>query len=60
MVVSLWTIPDAPTADLMKEFYQQLQRNPDKAQALRQAMLMMLKTHPEPKQWAGFTLIGEP
>ncbi|WNZ45288.1 tetratricopeptide repeat protein [Leptolyngbya boryana CZ1] len=60
VVVSLWTIPDAPTADLMKEFYQQLQRNPDKAQALRQAMLMMLKTHPEPKQWAGFTLIGEP
>jgi CHAT domain-containing protein len=43
----------------MTAFYQQLQRNPDKAQALRQAMLSTLKTHPQPKNWAAFTLIGE-
>ncbi|MCY7279053.1 MAG: CHAT domain-containing protein, partial [Phormidesmis sp. CAN_BIN44] len=59
VIVSLWSVPDAPTAGLMKEFYQQLQRNPDKAQALRQAMLATLKTHPQPKNWAAFTLIGE-
>jgi CHAT domain-containing protein/tetratricopeptide (TPR) repeat protein len=59
VIVSLWSVPDAPTADLMKDFYQQLQRNPDKAQALRQAMLSTLKTHPQPKNWAAFTLIGE-
>ncbi len=60
VVVSLWSIPDAPTASLMKEFYQNLQRQPDKAQALRQAMLTTLKQYPNPSDWAAFTLIGEP
>ena len=59
VIVSLWAVPDAPTAELMKEFYQNLQKNPNKAQALRQAMLTTMKTHPEPRNWAAFTLIGE-
>lgn len=36
-----------------------VQQNPDKAQALRQAMLTTMKQHPFPKDWAAFTLIGE-
>ena len=59
VIVSLWSVPDAPTAELMTEFYQNLQKNPDKAQALRQAMLTTMKEHPNPKDWAAFTLIGE-
>jgi CHAT domain-containing protein len=59
VLVSLWAVPDAPTASLMTEFYQNLQKNPDKAQALRQAMLTTMKQHPNPKNWAAFTLIGE-
>jgi CHAT domain-containing protein len=59
VLVSLWAVPDAPTASLMTDFYQNLQKNPDKAQALRQAMLTTLKQHPNPKNWAAFTLIGE-
>jgi CHAT domain-containing protein len=59
IIVSLWAIPDAPTADLMTEFYNQLKRNPNKAQALRQAMLKTMEIHPHPKDWAAFTLIGE-
>ncbi|MFB2898510.1 CHAT domain-containing protein [Aerosakkonemataceae cyanobacterium BLCC-F50] len=59
VIVSLWAVPDAPTAQLMTAFYQNLQTNPDKAQALRQAMLTMMKTYPNPKDWAAFTLIGE-
>jgi CHAT domain-containing protein/ATP/maltotriose-dependent transcriptional regulator MalT len=59
VIVSLWSVPDAPTAPLMKEFYQQLQSNPDKAQALRSAMLKTMKKHPDPRDWAAFTLIGE-
>jgi CHAT domain-containing protein len=43
----------------MKEFYQNLQHNPDKAQALRQAMLSTIKQYPSPRDWAAFTLIGE-
>ena len=59
VLVSLWSVPDAPTAELMTQFYQNLQQNPDKAQALRTAMLTIMKQHPEPRDWAGFTLIGE-
>lgn len=59
VLVSLWQVPDAPTASLMTEFYQNLQKNPDKAQALRQAMLTTMQQNPNPKNWAAFTLIGE-
>ncbi len=59
VVVSLWKVPDEPTAELMKQFYENLQRSPDKAQALRRAMLTTMKQHSEPRNWAAFTLIGE-
>ena len=59
VIVSLWAVPDAPTASLMTEFYRQMQQQSDKAQALRGAMLMMIKQHPQPRDWAAFTLIGE-
>ena len=59
VIVSLWSIPDAPTAELMTDFYQNLQRQQDKATALRQAMLTTKKKHPNPADWAAFTLIGE-
>ena len=59
LIVSLWTVKDTPTFELMQTFYQQLQQTPDKAQALRQAMLITMKNYPEPKDWAGFILIGQ-
>ena len=60
VIVSLWSVPDAPTAELMTEFYRNWQeRKLDKAQALRQAMLKTMENHPNPKDWAAFTLIGE-
>jgi CHAT domain-containing protein len=59
VLVSLWSVPDAPTAGLMTEFYQNLLKTPNKAQALRQAMLTTMKQYPEPRDWAAFTLIGE-
>ncbi|WP_407658283.1 CHAT domain-containing protein [Lusitaniella coriacea] len=60
VVVSLWSVPDAPTAALMVEFYRNLQQNPDAAQALRQAMLKTQKEYPQPIDWAAFVLVGEP
>ncbi|MDF5720308.1 MAG: CHAT domain-containing protein [Rhizonema sp. PD37] len=59
VIVSLWSIPDAPTAELMTQFYKNLQRQQDLATALRQAMLTTKKKHPNPAEWAAFTLIGE-
>jgi CHAT domain-containing protein len=59
LVVSLWSINDESTTVLMTQFYQNLLQNPDKAQALRQAMLSTAKQYPLPKHWAAFSLIGE-
>lgn len=59
VIVSLWAVPDAPTASLMTEFYRNLQQNPDKAQALRNAKLTTMQQNPQPRDWAAFTLIGE-
>ncbi|MFB2974193.1 CHAT domain-containing protein [Aerosakkonema sp. BLCC-F183] len=59
VIVSLWSIPDSPTAELMMTFYQNLRNGLDKAQALRSAMLQTMKQFPKPKDWAAFTLIGE-
>jgi CHAT domain-containing protein/lipopolysaccharide biosynthesis regulator YciM len=59
VIASLWSIPDAPTAELMTEFYRQRQQGKDKAQSLRQAMLVTMESHPNPGDWAAFTLIGE-
>ncbi len=58
LVVSLWAVPDTPTAELMKRFYLNLGQGMDKAQALRQAMLSTMKQHPKPLDWAGFILLG--
>lgn len=59
LVVSLWQVPDQPTADLMVEFYRQIQQNSNYAIALRQAILKTKATYPQPRDWAAFTLIGE-
>lgn len=59
VVVSLWSVPDATTAELMQEFYGQLEQGQSKAQALRQAMLTTMQSYPDPRNWAAFTLIGE-
>ncbi|MCC2695416.1 CHAT domain-containing protein [Nodularia sp. LEGE 04288] len=59
VIVSLWAVDDNSTSVLMTEFYKNLQQNVDKATSLRNAMLTTMKTHPSPKYWAAFTLIGE-
>ncbi|MEM8641178.1 MAG: CHAT domain-containing protein [Cyanobacteria bacterium P01_G01_bin.54] len=58
VIVSLWAIPDAPTAELMVTFYEQLARHGDKARALREAMLATQQNHPHPMNWAAFMVVG--
>ncbi|AUT00313.1 hypothetical protein CLI64_07900 [Nostoc sp. CENA543] len=59
VIVSLWSVNDNSTAFFMSEFYRHLQKNPDKAVALRQAMLTTKQKYNHPFDWAAFTLIGE-
>ncbi len=58
VVVSLWQVNDQATSALMVDFYRSLSNQPDKARALRQAMLKTKQRFPSPEYWAAFTLIG--
>ncbi|MBD2341951.1 CHAT domain-containing protein [Calothrix sp. FACHB-156] len=60
VIATLGNIPDEPTAALMTEFHSILSKNPDKAAALRQAMLATMKQYPNPQDWGMFTLVGLP
>ena len=59
VVVSLWSVYDDTTSTLMIEFYKHLGKTSDKAQALRQAILTMIKNKNNPVDWSGFLLVGE-
>lgn len=56
---SLWPVADFSTAELMEQFYINLQDEPDKAQALRQAMLTTMEEYPNPADWGAFVLMGQ-
>ncbi len=58
VVGTLWEADDMTMAFLMTEFHVSLSKNTGKAGALRQAMLETMKKYPNPRDWAGFTLVG--
>ena len=58
-VTSLWKVPSVATTALMARFYDQLAGGAGKAQALRQAKLSFMASHPNPVYWAGFTFSGD-
>jgi CHAT domain-containing protein/Tfp pilus assembly protein PilF len=60
VAVSLWQVDDDATKELMIEFYQNwYEQGMGKAQAMRQAMLKVMKTSEQPSKWAAFTIMGE-
>src|ERR1700733_12018262 len=60
VVSTLWELEDHATTHLMTVFYEHLGRHEEKAEALRQAQLEMLKSGSPPYYWAAFVLDGEP
>jgi CHAT domain-containing protein len=58
VVVSLWKVPDGPTAQLMTSFYRHLKNGHSKAAALRRAMLETRRRYARPANWAAFMLVG--
>ena len=63
LIVSLWTVSDQATSELMKKFYEKLllQENHSLDESLRQAKLAMLNSenYNAPYYWAPFILIGK-
>lgn len=60
VVMSLWTVNDESTAELMTTFYTAWQGGASAAAALRQAQLRGLAARPHPAFWAPFLLGGKP
>lgn len=60
LVLSLWKVADQSTANLMIDFYKNIDRQPRFGPALRAAKLKMLKnpSYQHPYYWAPFILIG--
>lgn len=60
-IMSLWIVDDFATRDLMVGYYQRLQNNIGRSEALRQTQLEMLGTqqYQHPYYWAAFIPSGE-
>ena len=60
LVVSLWTVNDQSTAELMKEMYLRIRAGCSKRSALREAQLAIKQAYEHPFYWAPFVLMGSP
>jgi len=60
LLLSLWTVDDEATAELMVSFYKLLLTGHAPAAALRAAQLQLLKTQPHPFFWSPFMIVGRP
>ncbi len=59
LLLSLWAVDDASTAQLMTAFYRRLVAGQGRVAALREAQLEVREQYPHPFHWAGFVLVGE-
>ena len=58
VIMSLWSVSDEKTQELMTLFYTNwIKNNLSKEEALYQAKIEMKKLYPEPYYWAGFVLL---
>ncbi|TRU09957.1 MAG: tetratricopeptide repeat protein [Microcystis aeruginosa Ma_MB_F_20061100_S19] len=56
VIASLWDAEDNTSAEIMTQFYQNLKNGMSKSEAMRQAKLSQIKSHPF--FWSPFILIG--
>ena len=58
VLMSLWTIDDEATSELMASFYKELVHSQSCAAALRAAQIKLLNERPHPFFWSPFVLVG--
>ena len=58
VLMSLWTVDDEATTELMVAFYGELATTKSPASALRAAQLKLLQQRPHPFFWSPFVLVG--
>ena len=63
VTMSLWSVADAATADIMTIYYEHLQSGYSKSKALQNAKIDYIKAQPKSKQhpyyWAAFVHVGD-
>jgi len=59
LLLTLWEVPDQSTAQFMKAFYDRVLTAPNRASALREAILALREEYPHPIHWAPFVLMGK-
>jgi len=63
VMMSLWSVPDKATSEIMTSFFEALKEGDGKADALRKAKLKYLSSADDntaaPYYWASFTVIGD-
>jgi CHAT domain-containing protein len=60
LVMSLWSVPDEPTRELMEDFYRRILAGEGRADALRNAQLALRAKYPDPYFWGAFICQGDP
>jgi CHAT domain-containing protein len=60
MLLSLWTVNDEATGELMQNFYTELKKGKSSAESLRTAQCEFIKRELHPYFWSPFVLIGKP
>lgn len=58
VMMSLWTVDDEATAELMATFYDELAGTKSPAAALRAAQIKLLQQRPHPFFWSPWVLVG--
>ena len=59
VLLSLWTVDDEATAELMKDFYRELGETGSTSRALQKAQIHQLRERLHPFFWAPFVLVGK-
>lgn len=57
-LATLWSVDDQSTANLMSEFYRELNAGVNKAEALQRAQLAVFAKQKSPYLWAPYVLVG--
>lgn len=58
VLLSLWTVDDQATQELMSDFYRDLLLHGSPAKSLQAAQIRMLNKRPHPFFWSSFALVG--
>ncbi len=60
LIMSLWKVPDQQTQELMVDFYRRILAGQPRADALREAQLVLKTRYPHPYNWGAFICQGDP